>query len=352
MRRAALLAALLGTLTASTAHASYDPLGSGTTKLALDRDFVSFLAHDGIRIAPTAPGGKRGSALVFPVSGGQMDPTAGKGEIEAAGGFAFVNSRKRVPLKALVVKTNRSPLVAKVGGSQLKVATAKKIGLARSGFGTAFTARKLTLTAKVATRLNKKLRPKKPFAEGQPLGTLKVDAQPQLSTIEPSGRASVVFDAAFLAKLDAHFVSVNPVFPAEHQGGTFTMPIIADGALAPDGTSGTLRTGGDVEFLRLGSGQIFWHELWFDLGQHLALAEADLEPTPAFPGKLGQVPVLDLGEGAIASDPQARTISLAAAPLTLQASVAQSFDKAFAEGKEDFRTGELVGTVSFRAQGQ
>jgi len=39
-------AALL--MAASTAHATYDPVGSGTAKLTLDRSFSSFLKRNGI----------------------------------------------------------------------------------------------------------------------------------------------------------------------------------------------------------------------------------------------------------------------------------------------------------------
>ena len=54
--------------------------------------------------------------------------------------------------------------------------------------------------------------------------------------------------------------------PAEHAGPTYTFPIATEGQIAPHGDSGTLRTAGSLEFLRLGAGQIFWNELWLDLG--------------------------------------------------------------------------------------
>jgi hypothetical protein len=62
----------------------------------------------------------------------------------------------------------------------------------------------------------------------------------------------------------------------------------------------------------------------------------DVEPTPAFPGKLGRIGVFDLGQGAVSSDPRSRAISVANAPLTLQASTAQSCNEAFAEGRAVF----------------
>jgi len=337
---------------AAAAQATYDPLGSGTTKLALDKRFVSFLKADGIEFTASAGAKRKGSSITLPVSAGNMDPTIGMGEIDLGGTIAFQGAKGRVPLRKVTVKTKQATLTAKVGGGQLKVATSSKRSSARKGFGTKYTAKALKLTAKVATRLNKKLRPKLPFAAGQAIGTLVSNAQPQLVTVLDRGRATLVLDSAFAAKMDSLFVSINPIFPAEHQGSTFTFPIAVGGSLAPDGSRGTLRTGGSVEFLQLGAGQVFWQELWLDLAARSDTAEVDVEPTPAFPGKLGRIGVLDLGAAAVSSDPKARTISVSAAPLTLQASAAANFNQAFAPGKEPFKAGEAVGALSFSAQGQ
>lgn len=356
MRRQATAAIALTALAllviAPAAQAAYDPLGSGTTKLTLDQRFVSFLKADGIELSASAGAKRKGAAITLPVSGGNMDPAIGQGEIDQEGTLVFQNQRKRVPWRDLVVKTKHSPLTAKVGGSQLKLATSSKLSSKREGFGTSFSAKALKLTAKVATRLNKKLRPKIPFAAGQPFGALTSNAQPRLVTILEQGKATLVFDPAFLAKMNGLFVSVNPIFPAEHVGPTFSFPIVPGGQLAPDGSEGTLRTGGSVEFLQLHAGQVFWHEFWLDLGARSDSAEVDIEPTPAFPGKLGRVGVLTLGAAAVSSDPNARTISISGAPMTLQASAAANLNQAFAPGKEPFKAGEAVGALSFSAQGQ
>lgn len=334
------------------ARAAHDPIGGGTTRIVLDKRFAAFLERAGVSITADAGAVKRGRTLILPVTGGSFDPTAGRGEVEQEGRIVFSSSRRRLPVRKLVVKTTNAPLVARVGGSQLKVATSAATRSKRRGFGTVFSARKLELTEKVATRLNKKLRPLQQFEAGQVIGKLATGAQPLLTSIAPTGRATIVFDAAFLAKLDQHFVSLNPIFPAERFGATFTVPIIAEGALAPDASMGTLRTGGEIEFLQLGAGQIFWREPWFDVGLHATLAEVDMQPTPTFPGKLGQVPILSLGGGTVESDPAARTITLAGAPLTLAAGTAAAFNQAFAAGKNDFIAGEYMGTLSFTAKGQ
>jgi len=288
----------------------------------------------------------------LPVTNGNLDTTIGKGEIDQGGTLVFQGARKKVPLKKIVIRTKPTPLIAKVGGSQLKIATSRKLSSKREGFGTSFTAKQLKLTAKVATRLNKKLRPKIPFQEGQLLGTISSKAQPRLTTILGQGKATLVFDGAFVTKMDKHFVSINPIFPAEHQKSVFTLPIIGGGALAPNGSEGELRTGGEIEFLQLGAGQVFWHEQWLGMAERLDTAEVDVEPTPAFPGKLGRLGVLQAAPFSVSSSPPQRTISASGVQLTLTAQTAQTFNEAFAEGKGDFAAGELVGTLSFTAQGQ
>ena len=354
MRRALFLSLALALVMVFplAAKAAYDPVGGGVTRIVLDKRFAAFLERAGVSVTAKAGAEKRGRTLVLPVTGGNVDPTIGRGEVEQEGSIVFSSPRRRLPVRKLVVKTTHAPLVAKVGGSQLKLVTSSATKSRRGGFGTVFSARKLRLSAKVATRLNKKLRPRQQFEEGQPIGTLTTEAQPLLASIAPVGKASLTFDAGFLAKLDAHFVSLNPVSPAERFGATFTLPIIAGGALAPDLSGGTLRTGGEIEFLQLKAGQVFWHELWFEAGPHLALAETTMLPAPPFPGKLSQIPVVALGGGAVTSDPGARTIALAGAPVTLTAETAVTFNQAFAGGKDDFTAGELLGTLSFAAEGQ
>jgi len=352
MSRKTIAGALLAlTLLASpAAQATYDPIGSGKAQILLDRGFASFLAKDGIKLGAKAGVRLHGRNLAFQVGGGNLDPTIGMGEIEAEGTLLFQAGNKKVPLREVRARTKHDTLIAKVGGSQLKIATSAKRDTKRSGFGTTYSAKALKLTAKLATRLNKKLRPKQPFFAGQLLGSLSANAQPELATILPEGRASIPLDPGFTAKMDSLFVSINPIFPAEHPG-PFTFPVIGGGSLAPDGLEGTLRTGGALEFLQLGAGQVFQNELWLDMGIRSDSAEVDVEPTPAFPGKLGRVGAYDLGAAEITSDPKSRTITVSG-PLTLTSSTAQTFNEAFAAGNATFSAGELVGTLSLAAAAQ
>src|SRR6187399_2451387 len=336
-----------------SAFAAYDPIATGTTKLTLDEGFLSLLKKEGVLLEVKAPARRQGSQVLLPVSGGKEDPTRGKGEVTHEGQIVFQKGNRKVPLRDIELKAKKTPLFARVGGGQLKLATAKKLTARREGFGQGFKATGLELTAKVATRLNKKLRAGKAFTEGLAIGTVQSKTQPQRVEILEQGQGTIVPDPAFLAKLKPLFVSLNPIAPAELQPGPLLkFPIAVGGQIAPDASEGTLRLAGAIEALQLGAGQLFHSEYRLDLGLKSATAEVDVEPTPAFPGKLGRVGVFDLGQGSVASDPESRTISVSAAPLTLTAATAQSFDEAFAAGRAVFAAGEPFGVVGFGAVGQ
>lgn len=337
------------------AQANYDPLSSGTTKLVLDKGLLASLKKVGVTIGAKAPAKRKGNAIVLPVVGGKSDPTIKKAEIEQEGTIVFQAGNRKVPLRSIELKAKHTPLFAKVGGSQLKVASSKSTKVTRAGFATSFAAKGLALTEKVATRLNKKLRTKDFFAEGQAIGAIESAANPQLVTILPTGSATLTPDPAILAKFKSLFVSLNPISPAElAPGPVLHFPIALGGQIAPNAAEGVLKLGGAIELLQLGAGQVFQKEYWLDLGAKDTLSEVDVEPTPAFPGKLGQIGTyaIDMSHATVASDPASRTISVTNAYLSLDAQTAKTFNEAFAGGAPTFAPGELFGTIGFAATAQ
>ncbi len=56
-----------------------------------------------------------------------------------------------------------------------------------------------------------------------------------------------------------------------------------------------------------------------------------------------------MGGASASSDPVARTIALQGASLALNAQAAAAFDETFAGGTEEFKAGDLLGTVGFTA---
>lgn len=349
------LSALL--LLAPLAQADYDPLGSGTTKFSLDKGFLALLKENGVKVSAVAPAKLKGTTFILPVTSGKFDPTAAKGTVEHEGALLFKAGSRSLPLKSWQLKTTQknAPFSVKAGGGQLKLASAKSMVVTREGFGDKVKVSTLALSAKVAGRLGKKLHLKDVFKEGEVLGSTLTKANPTTITVLGKGKAELVLSPGIVAKLNSLFVAVNPIFPAEHQGALFTLPIFG-GTIAPDGSQGTLETQGAMEFLQLGGGQVFWREPWLDLTGKALNAEVDSEPSPPYPGKAGRIPIaaLTLAAPAVANA-KARTVAVSGASLSLGAATAASFNEVFAkpQGKDGvFVAGEALGTVTFTAQGQ
>ncbi len=360
MKRTVLIALatclLAGPLAAPLAHADYEPIGSGQTRFTLDRAFLADCKAEGVKLAAIAPAKLSGGVLTVPAVAGKFDPVAAKGTVESEGGLLLSAGGRKVPLKALKLRTSqvRSPFMAKVGGSQLKIATAKKLKVARAGFSDRVAVSGLALSRTLATRLGKKLDRKDLFKAGLPLGESSTLAIPTTISLLEKGTVTLTLDPAFVAKLQSLFVAVNPIFPAEHQGSVFTLPIFV-GEISTDGAKGQLEMLGKLEFLQLGGGQVFWAEPWLELEAHTLTAEVDAEPSPPYTGKTGRLTVAPatMAEAATAVA-SARTVS-AAFSLTMDPAMAKTFEEAFAkpQGKTSmFAAGEAVGTIGFTAQVQ
>lgn len=362
MRGARALLAGLGALlvlaaAAPTAGATYDPLGSGVTVLKLDKGFRALLREHGVEVSGREGVVFKGGALRFPVSGGKFDPAAKKGTVESGGAAIFERAGHSLSLKKLQVKTTRpsSPIVAKLGGGQLKLGRAGRLVVGRRGFTDEVSVSRLRLSSKFATRLSKRLRLRGVFTEGMTMGSAVTRANPSTVAVLGKDRAEFEFDPGMAAKLNELHVAVNPIFPAEHPG-VFTLPIFG-GKLAPDLSSGYLQLQGAMELLQLGGGQLFWANPVLDLDGKAFSPEVEVKPSPPYVGKAGQLPVatLDLGAGTTAADAAARTLTVTGATLTMPAATAALFDELFAkpQGKENvFATGEPLGRISFVATAQ
>jgi hypothetical protein len=356
-----LVTTVLGTWIVGPAQASYDPIASGRATLTLDPSFRALLKRAGIQLQGRRGTKVAGRRVSIPVGGGKADPTIRRAEIDLHGQLVLVAGPHRVALTAIALRTQRNPLLAKVGGGQLKVARASRVELGRDGFGNDLDAAGLRLSAKAATRLDKRLHVDA-FRGGQRVGRLRATTEPVTLAVLPAGRATFELDPTFLAKLDSLSTSVNSIFPAERHGATVDFSIGDKGRISTDARLGQMRLVGAVEFLRLGSGQVFWRDPWLDIqnagGALLPApelgAELDLEPAPPFEGAIGRAPVLipDLAAAQIAADPEARTVTVAGAPIGLTNSSAFQFNRAFAAGSGAFQPGERIGSLSFTAQTQ
>jgi hypothetical protein len=353
----ALASALVATgLLAATAQARYDLVASGSTQLTFAKSFSALLKANGVTVKATSGATYKAGAATFPVSGGKLEPADVIGSVEHKGVLVFSAGGHTLPLKSLVLKTTRksSPLSAKFGGGQLKLASSSKLTSTRSGFGVASKVTQIKLSAKAATRLDKKLGLKGVFAQGQLLGSSVTNAQPETVTIKEGGRAELTLAPEFAAKLSALFVAVNPIFPAEHLGTPFTLRV-TDGQIAPDASSGTLETAGALEMIQQSGGQAFFRELAPELGLGSTRSEYQFIASPTSPGPVVTGPLLGLGMGTVVSEPKARTITVTGATLPLTSATAQGLNETFAkpQGKTDvFSVGEDLGTLSFVVQAE
>jgi hypothetical protein len=350
------VAALAGLLLAGMARADYDPISSGRTELTLEKSFLALLKHAGVKVSAVAPARLKGGTVTFPADGGKFDPVAEKGTVEHEGALLFQAGQRKIPLKALKLRTTQkhSPFSAKAGGSQLKLATAQRVEIAREGFGDVVRVADLSMSAKLATRLGKKLDRRGVFKAGIPLGSSVTTAEPETISILNGGSATLTLAPGLVAKLESLFVAVNPIFPAEHQGPVFTLPI-SGGEISVDATAGSLDTSGSIELLQLGGGQVFLHGPLIDLTGKTISAEVDVEPSPPYAGNAGLLPIAPLAPaGPVTANPVTRTISVPNSALTLGVSLAANFNETFAkpQGKEAvFAPGEELGVITFSVKG-
>jgi hypothetical protein len=352
---AACLAVLLCRAGAADALGAYDPVSSGRTALRFDPQFLSVLKSNSVKVRGRQGAIFRAGVLSFPVDGGKFDPTTEGGTVEHGGAAAFATPAASVPLKDLQLKTTRrsAPLAARLGGGQLKLGRARSSSVQRDGFGDRITVSKLALSAKAATRLSKRLHLRGAFQEGMSIGSAVTRVQPETVAIEGKGRVSFDLDPGIAAKLNELHVAVNPIFPAEHPG-SFTLAIFG-GKLAPDLSSGRLETQGGLEFLQLGGGAVTWSDAAFDLSAGALVPAVQVQPSPPYPGKLGEVPVAALGlpPGSTSTDPPRRTLSISGATLALSSAAAATFNEAFARPQERddvFAAGDALGRVAVVAQ--
>ncbi len=345
---------LLALLAAVPAQAAQNPWKEGTTTLHLARSFTSLLKRNKVKLQALAPATLKGQTLTLPQSAGHVDSDSGQAALAHAGALIVKSPRGSIEIRQFTLRTTSEPLIANTNGPTMKLARGEGRSLARQGFGEAIRYRTLRLTPTFALRLDKRLKLHRLLRAGEPIGSLAAQSQPLTVAIAPRGTVSLQLDPEVLAQLEALHVSVNPIFPAEHQGFAFSFPIVLGSRLAPDASRGTLRAGGSLEFLELGEGlfgQLFVHEPWLDFEARLATAELNVLPSPPYRGRAERPSLLgiSLAGASVLADPAARTIAVQGAALSFNQTLAGAFDEAFAGGKEEFGAGERFGTLGFSA---
>jgi hypothetical protein len=150
--------------TTTTSSATTSASGPATvigqsTAVYVNPAITTALKHAGITVAAVAPAtAKAGkTALVFPVSGGQIVVATLAGTVDDTGGLTFSHDGKSVKLTSFIVDTSTKQLTAEVGGKRVAIFDLNLASLKRaSGPHATVVASdiKLTVTPQVASALN------------------------------------------------------------------------------------------------------------------------------------------------------------------------------------------------------
>ncbi|HEY5708877.1 MAG TPA: hypothetical protein VIS51_05740 [Solirubrobacterales bacterium] len=348
-----LLFALLGVAPASAS------VGEGSTRLRLDADLYGALRESDVKVEALKPGKAKGRTAVLPVSSGMLGAAARSGYLFNDGGMRFRTGRRTATLRSLTLNLTEEWLSAKIGATQMKVATTHGLRTGRDGFGSIIVLKRLALTTRAANALNRALGLNGVFAPGAKLADLRTAVHPDELSIA-AGAFKLTFDEAFRTKLQALDVAVQP-FESTVVGSTplsVSIPIMR-GYLTPDLQTGFFSTeagfrmvqGGpppgvemppDSELVLGGTGIILESKSF--LGYLLAW------PSPC--SGSGAFATLDFGGATATADPGTRTIVMPTAVASLGPSMADCLNENFAKpkGPPVFEAGERVGIFSFELQ--
>jgi hypothetical protein len=394
----AFLGAALFTLAmlAPPASAAPDPVGSGTTTVALKIGFAKGLRERGVKILGISPATLEGNRLTLPIDDGSFDPLTDQGNFTHAGGLKLRLHRKVIALTNFELDTATNSLSVMVNGKTLTVASLPGLTFGRDGIGAEVGGRSLNLTTKGAEELNAALGPKRKKAEkgakgkasssalrgtrpsplfkaNQVIGHVGSTSQPSAVTLVPGGEVTLTTETAMVQKLTKIGVTIEALSPTTGSGigtpQTFSAPIVA-GNLPLDGNGGALETSGGVKLIQnletFGGGveTLSLGDIWLDLAAKTATASVIVEgrntAEPSL-GALGRSSIIDVSLGsAIMLDPATRRISLQSINATMQTALANILNSVFVKRFEaatesrggGFVAGEQFGTFSFTAQGQ
>lgn len=334
---------------APLASAAPDPVASGSTTITLNKQFAKYLGTFGIKISPIAKAKLKGNKATFPVKGGSLDPTTGKGTLTHTGGLTFKAGKKKTQVKALEVNTSKKTVTGRLGGKKVVVAKIAGVSFTRNGFGVNLVAKKVKLTPAGANALNKALgfaggKPL-PFLKNKQIGSSKSTEQPKTVTLVPGGNMTVALNSELVTKLTNAEVKIGTL-PGSTTlpGNTYSFPITG-GNFAPTGTAGTVQSGGGFSLaqnLSLSNGtkldtNITLGGVWYDLQAKTLTVEVSATSSASKElnlGALGRSSVADVTIGGVIADPKTRSVAVQNSSAVLQqvsGEVLNGFVKVFAE---------------------
>lgn len=314
-------------------------LSGGTTSVKLAKTFK----QAGVKVSPAKPAKNKSGSVVFPISGGSIDPATAKGTITHKGGLTFKMGQGKFTLTNPTLNTAKGTLSFRLGRQTVVVGSAKGGKVTRNGFATNVAGVKLTLNKRAALTFNSAFGIRS-FKAGQPLGTATVASQPAEVAIE-SGAIDLTFTQATLGALGQLRIAPAPIAPATLDPATFTLRFpVTRGTLDPRTLAGSVLSSGGLSLARAGSAPV-------ELTQPVITLSTTPQLAVTFGGASVAIADLDISRLTRTVDPRARTIALTGAGVKLNAVAATTLNALFGlSGPASFTAGTEIAIASLNAQ--
>lgn len=221
------LFAIFGLGAALAPSASANPIGSGETAVKLRPAVANLLTKNGVKVAPVKPAKVKSGAVVFPVTGGNLDPVSAVGQIRHSGGLKFSAGKRSLVARNFTIRTKAGILTGKVGGATVNLfkVNLKKAKITRPGLAISVRGAVLSLTGTAAAALNKTFKVRL-FKPGLVIGTAAVKVVPSQVRLAASGSTDLTLDPGTAQALTDLGVAAAPIGPAEAlPSGALSFPI-------------------------------------------------------------------------------------------------------------------------------
>ncbi|MFA9400540.1 MAG: hypothetical protein ACERKT_05460 [Acidobacteriota bacterium] len=330
----------------SAGQAAADQIKGGDTALKLNSGVAKALTANGVAVSPVKPAKVKKGAVVFPVTGGKINPKTAASTIRHSGGLRFQAGGKSLVAKSFTVKTGKSnKLSAKVGKSRvnllnLNLSKAKvkqngnRIRIGRVG---------VSLTGAAANALNQTFGVHL-FQSNMRIGRVGVDirtksqpAKPKTVQLQEKGSTDLALDPGTAQALTDLGVAAAPVGPASvTPGGEIAFPITG-GKVNASTFAGTIRHSGG---LSLTAG---------DTTVELTRFRINIDNDPDLTALVGgqRVSILSLDLSDLKAKTKGKKITLSGVSASLTADAAAALNGAF--GVTAFTEGLTLGTATVNA---
>lgn len=342
----AAVALVMGLTGLSAGQAMADQVKGGKTSLKLNSGVAKALSANGVAVSPVKPAKVKKGAVVFPVTGGKINPNTYASKIRHSGGLKFKAGGTSLVARSFVVKTGKSNrLTAKVGKGRVNLLNlnlskarikqnGKKIRVGRVG---------VSLTGVAANALNQTFGVHL-FQKNMRIGRVGVDVrtkspltQPDSVRLQSRGSTDLTLDPGTAQALSDLGVAVAPVGPASvTPQGAVAFPITG-GKVDASSFAGTIRHSGGIS-LSAGDVQV-------DLTRFRINIDADPDLTALVGGQ--RVSILSLDLSGLNAKVKGKKITLSGVSASLTADAAAALNGAF--GVSAFTEGLTLGTAKVNA---